>query len=694
MEDYTDSQYSEDSQDDNEQSLSLSELEKSDNIAELLDEEELSRIAIEVMAGYELDFDSCAEWRERVKCAMEIAHQTMETKNHPFPNSSNIKYPLITRAAIDFAARMYPEVIKNNRVVKVHVVGGDPSGEKLKRAKRIATYMSYQTLDESDEWEDGLDRLLHMLPILGTVFRKTYYNPIKKSPCHELCRPDKLTVNYNTKSLLEAQRITQEIVLSQNSIIERVRAGLFCDIELANDDTLDTKDEVTLLEQHCFLDLDDDGYKEPYIVILHKATRKILRIVSRFDQITKNREGEIQCITATQYFTDYHCIRSFDGGFYSQGFGTLLYPLNSAINTLTNQLIDSGTLNNTQGGFLGRGLRMKTGDLKLKLGEWRVLDAASGTNLHQNIVPLPTKEPSGALFQLLNLLIEVSKDLVSANDPMSGKGQTQNVAAGSVNAMIDQGMKVFNAISKRLYRSLRSEFNKIFEINKKYLKQVDYQMVLDDVDADVKLDFNTTHLDVLPVADPSQSSELQRITKAQIIMQMPGIDQHEAAVYFLEALPLETQVITKLLPKPDPNQPPPPADQKDLAQAEFFHAQAQQIMSSIQTDFHKQSLDAASLDLKHHALIVNAQESQARIAKMQADANHGVAKITLAGMKADHNAKVQDINQSLGHEKDSMALALQGMEIQNKDHIAERKLSIEEKKLENDRSNGAGNISD
>lgn len=662
--------------------LKLSEIQKSTNVAELLDKRELEEIGAQVVQGYEIDDASRAEWQELVDKAMDIAKQTLETKNHPYPNSSNVKYPLITQAAVDFAARMYPEIVQNDRVVKVSVIGNDPNNEKFQRASRVGRFLSYQLLHETPEWEDSLDKMLHILPILGTVFKKTYYNPLTRKPVSELCKPDKIVVNYNVQSLDEARRITHMITFHSNDIIERIRRSIYRDVDVSlmkaaegfEEDDVDAP--LELLEQHCYLDLDDDGYKEPYVVTVHKSTGKVLRVVQRFKKVEKNNKDEVIRIEPEQYFTDFHFIRSPDGGFYSVGLGTLLYPLNAAINTLINQLIDAGTINNMQSGFLGRGLRLKNGEFRFRLGEWKVLDAAMGTNLSQNIVPLPTKEPSPTLFQLLGLLIDVGKDLIAANDVMQGKGQTQNVPATTVMTLVEQGMKVYNAINKRLYRSLTKEFKKIYRINSQFLSDKHYRNILDEQLADKKADFKLDNIDILPISDPSMASDAQRLAKAQAIMQVPGLDNYEQTKYYLEALQLNRNTIETLLPPVNKDAPPPPEAQKVMAEIQKLQSEAQAIIMQAQVDSEKNMIEAERLKLEQERVGFQGSEAAARVMKMKQDALNNAAKVELAGAKADQEAQLSELDFLHRREKDEADIALRGLDVRNKREKDEAEIAV------------------
>lgn len=652
--------------------IKLEKLKKSVNIAELLDEDELSKISEQVLTGYELDRESRSEWEDVINKSLEIAKQTLNSKNYPWPNASNIKFPLITKASIDFAARMLPEIIKNDKIVKVSVTGSDPDNLIARRAQRVQEHMCYQLLKQSNDWVDGMDSLLTVLSIMGTAFKKTYYDPFKKRPVSELCLPEKIVVNYNTQSLEKCRRITHEFTFYLNDIIERIRAGLYCDVDLEHLQTGSEYAEdlydppMELLEQHCWLDLDGDNYKEPYIVVVHKASRQVLRIVNRFGYITKNSDGKIKCIEPIEYFTDYHFLKSPDGGFYSLGFGVLLYPLNSGINTLLNQLIDSGTLHNQQSGIIGRGLRIKGGEFKVGLGEWKIADSAVGTSIKDNVVPLPTKEPSPVLFQLLEFLTQVGKDLTSTNEALEGTIPAQNVAATTMLTLVEQGMKVPNSITSRIQRALKKEFYKIFLLNRQYLSDKEYQEVLNDPRVSVKADYEIDSYDILPIAEPNMASDAQRNAKAQALMSLPGLNPYEQMKYYLESLQFDQKLIDKLLPKPDPNAPPPPEAQKMMAEVEKLKAQAQAELAAAQDLSNKNQLEMQRLAIQKQLADAQSSESSMRIYKMEKDTEHGEMKLSLAGAKADHDAQLKEADQLRKQALDQANVTLKSMDSMSK----------------------------
>ncbi len=630
--------------------LSLKEIKDSQNVADLLTPEQLTLIGGQVVRGYELDEASRSEWKEVIDKAMDIAKQIMEPKDFPWPGAANIKMPVITKACIEYAARTMPEIIQNDRIVKGAVVGKDHDGLKQLRSERVSKYMSYQLITKSPDWENGTDSLLQTLPVLGTVFKKTYHNPIENRCISEMCVPEKIVVNYNTQSLETARRITHILQMYKNDVIERQRRGIYredvdINILMPTEGTSHEDEDfpIDILEQHCYLDLDEDDYKEPYVVTVDKNTMTVLRIVARFKNI-EEKKGKVVRIEAEHYFTDFHFIRSPDGGFYSMGFGGLLLPINTTINTLVNQLLDAGTLSNTQGGFLGRGLRIKNGEFKVKMGEWKVLDAASGTNIAENVYPLPVREPSATLFQLLALMLQEAKDLSSTTDALLGKQPAQNVASSTMSQLVEQGTKIFAAINKRVYRSLKKEYQKIYDLNYYYLSQKEYRNVLDDETADVKKDFELGTCDVFPVADPTLSTDQQRLMKASVVQQLTTVDKRAADMMILESLQVDDHIKKALLPAPDPNAPPPPEMQKIMAeiqeiQANISHLAQQAALATAEMQIAQQKMTS---DLRESDARVN--ESMARVWKMQEDALHNKIKDQIVGTKVQHEGQIKDVN--------------------------------------------------
>ncbi len=640
--------------------INLRQLVESKNIAETIDEQKLTQIGSDCAKGFEYDLSTRSEWENNLKDWTKLALQVREEKSWPWPKAANVKYPLLSTAAMQFNARAYPSLIPSNGdVVKVNVIGKDRDGTKLERAKRIGMFMSYQVLYEMHCWEEDMDKLLMMLPIIGTVFKKTYYNPVIKQNVSELVLPENLVVNYWAKSLESAERVSEIIPLSKRLVKEKMMSKTYLDVELGDpipDPTQMTQavaqDEATpyqIIEQHTYLDLDEDGYAEPYVVTFERTSGKVLRIVARFDEDTiyTNEDGDLQRIEPIQYYTKFGFIPNPDGGFYDVGFGLLLGPLNESVNTLINQLIDAGTLSNLQGGFLGKGLKLKMGESRWQPGEWKPVNSTAD-DLRKQIVPLPAKEPSNVLFQLMGSLITSGKELASVAEIFVGKMPGQNTPATTTMATIEQGMKVFTAVYKRVYRALRSEFKKIYDLNRVYLDPNKYAAVIDtEVGPD---DFDKESYDVCPAADPSTPTGTEKLMKAQGLLELlpTGIlDPVEVIRRVLEAQeqPNYERLFNQQIQQTGQMQPPPDPKLQEME----MKGQLEQQKIALQA----QEKQRAAMLAEHSQAVQLAMKTQEHNLKMQADAQ----KAKLSAAEAIHKQRIfsvteqAKVNQQLVHKE-------------------------------------------
>ena len=524
---------------------------KSQNIAESLDKMLLDEIGMRVKKEYEIDVTSRADWKTKSEEAMDLAMQIAKEKSFPWPKAANVIYPLVTTAATQFAARAYPAIVNGRSIVKGVVIGSDdgtpqigpdgqpvmqrgpngqpmpvwktPPGAKRQRADGIGEHMSWQLLDEQPEWEPETDQLLHLLPIIGTVFRKSYFDPGKGRNVSVMVSALKCVVNYHAKSLETAPRITEEFELYPWEITEKERAGLYLVPEQPYGEPENSEGDADkpheFLEQHRYWDLDGDNYPEPYIVTIHKRSEKVVRIVARYDEegVHFSRiKHKIAKIEPIHYYTKYDFIPNPDGGVYSLGFGQLLRPINESINTVLNQLLDAGTLQNAGGGFVGKGLSMNAGAIRFGLGEWKTVNA-SGASLKDSLVPFPAAGPSPVLFELLGFLVEAGKEIAAIKDVLAGDQQNANVPATTTLALIEQGLKVFTAIYKRVHRALKSELNKLYRLNRVYGDDASQYKVGDTWKTILKQDY-ILGAGVEPVSDPTMVSDMQRMGRAQFLL--------------------------------------------------------------------------------------------------------------------------------------------------------------------------------
>ena len=572
--------------------MKIEKLQASQNIAADLPEDQVSRIGLQCLEDLQRDLVSRQDWEKRTVDAMKIAIQLAERKNTPWEGASNVKFPLLSIACIQFQSRIYPQLFATPRPVKMRVIGNDPNSEKHDRAARVSEHMSYQCLEEDETWLSEHDTLLITLPIVGSGFIKSYYNGKTKS-VHVHAKD--LVVNYWAKSLETCSCYTHIVPMYENEVIEKQRRRIFLDLEWH--DPVERNDNFSQLEndsqgkippqnnhnapanfyeQYCYLDLDGDGYKEPYTVTFDIEGR-VYRIINRFANIEQDGK-QILKIEPKHYFTKYTFIPSPDGGFYDMGFGSLLTPINETVNTIINQLIDAGTLANRQGGFIGRGVRLKGGPLKFKMGEYQSINA-TGDDIRKNLIPLVMREPSGTLFTLLTYLVEYGERLSSVSDMMVGKTPGQNTPATTAMAALEEGMKVITAIYQRTYRSLKKEFQKRYLLNRDYLDPQEYYAVEDDQKAIFQADYEGDETDIRPSADPNMSSDVQRLTRLEAISQRahmtPGYNMAALERRFLEQM--NTEGIDEIFPIDENKQPlitPPPDPKTEIESAKF---QAEQI---------------------------------------------------------------------------------------------------------------------
>lgn len=560
----------------------LKEIFKTRNVAELLEEEDLNKIGLNAIYGYEGDDESRAEWKERNKAGMKLAMQLTESKNFPFDNASNVMYPLISISSIQFASRAYPNLIPGWDIVKGKIIGRDDNGMKANKSRRVETHMNWQLNEEMSEWESESDKLLTVIPILGCCFKETYFSPNMKRNVSLYCSPEDIVMHYKAKSMETVPRITKRYNLYPNEIIERIRSGMFSEFDFGEAQQTKTEDETypgndeykphLFLQQHTWLDLDEDGYSEPYIINIHYDTKKVVRVVPRFklSDITMNERGQISKITAQNHYTKFTFLHSPDGSIYDWGFGSLLGPINHTVNTSINQLVDSGTINNCQGGFVGRNINLGRGKsggaLKIALNEWLPVNYG-GDDLRKNIVPLNEfmKEPSGVLFNLLGFMVQAGEKLSSVTELMLGDQSIQNEPATTSLARIEQGLKVFSSIHKRLHKSFKNEFKLLFDLNSENLDPQLYYRIQDDPQEKEisQSDYDKSSCDIIPTSSPEDISNTQKMMKAQILYGLKGQGFNDAEINrrFLEAMQIpEAQTILEA--------PPPPPDPKIVLESE------------------------------------------------------------------------------------------------------------------------------
>ena len=556
-----------------------------DRSKKLSGEEMLAEMGKIVREEYNIDKSSRTEWEENTARSVKLFSTFMRAKNYPWPNSSNVCLPFLSIASIQFQARAYDALIPAKEVVKVLNTDFNNKDE-VERADRVGKYMNYQLLYKMDDFEENMDKTLMQLPLEGSVFKKTYYDAIKKRNVSEYISAFDFVMNYKAKNLDSAERKTHVLYFTVDKIRKRVQSGIFrknaWDLKPGTENISSpiqqTADEAEgksppapehnqeriLLEQHRDWDLDGDGIAEPYVITVDYETEMVLRITDRRTKDSLGKEVTIE------HFTEYIFIPNPEGS-YGLGFGTLISGLNESANSILNEIIDAGALANLQGGFFLEGYGLKGKDFKFERGVYKGVKLQVGVNdIRKLIYDFDFKGPSQSLFAVLGLLFEYSKLVSSVSETMTGQLPASDTPATTVLALIEEGRKVFSAIHKRAHRSFKKELKKNYRLNSIYLDEREYFQVLGETNMPTgeilqagRADFVDTY-DVIPVSDPIITSRSEKVAKAQAIVQdvrtNPLTAGNQEANYiatkrYYEAL--EIPNVEELLKNPEPPDLPP-----------------------------------------------------------------------------------------------------------------------------------------
>ena len=644
--------------------LSHRTLLESPNIAENLGDEGNARLGQMVCECISRDLGAREEWDKMMAESVAMTMQVIEKKQSPWPGAASVKFPLITIAALNYHSRAYPALVQSPEVLKMRLTGQDAGEDRQDLATRISRHMNYQLFVEDENWEEDTDRALIVQPIMGCAFKKVYFDSIEKVNRSELVLPRFIVVPYFTRRLSGARRIAHILYMSEDDLYERVETGLFLDLSGDRDEAkmaakrqqadptrkLTRLDETTdkaqgvrprgdddtmpfeMAEMHVNLDLDGDGYGEPYVVTVRRSTEQVVRIVARYfeDDVewSKTKKGRIARIKKSCSFVKYPFIPSPDGGFYDMGLWSLLLPLSDAISTGVNQLLDAATNQNSGGGFLGRGVKLKGGRTRLNPGEWLPTDSP-GAGLKDNIVPRPTAEPSRALMEMVQLLISYGERVGGAAETSMSEKIGQNTPAGTSEDLMEQGAQLLTGVYKRTYRAMSQEFKLLYELNRNYLPLsttfADLQRG-DLLDISLK-DYREAHGVVLPTADPTIMSKKMRVKQAFALGEVAktgGMDEYQVKKRILKAM--DVPDIEQVLPDPKgPNALPPPPKDPRIVTAEL-RTQVSEL--KIKVTAHLKALE----------LLQKADERRAKVVLLEAQAAAALAQAQATGQNADTEA--------------------------------------------------------
>jgi hypothetical protein len=508
------------------------------NLAEVLDPQDLRNISNELIAGIEKDKASREDWEKTYKDGLEyLGMRFDEERSEPFAGASGVIHPLLGEAVTTFQAQAYKELLPAGGPVKTQVIGAyDSLAEE--QAQRVKEFMNYQITHVMEEFDEELDQMLFYLPLAGSAFKKVYYDEGLGRAVSKFVAPEDLIVPYYTTDLETCNRITNVIKISENEVRKLQSVGFYKKVDISSGDSADeysgVKEEIDklsgmepsyddgevslLYEVHCnleldgFEDLDDEGQptgvKLPYIVTIDANSNDILSVRRNYkeDDPLKNK---------IEYFVHFKFLPGL--GFYGFGLTHMIGGLSKASTSIMRQLIDAGTLANLPAGFKTRGIRIRDEDTPIQPGEFRDVDAPGGS-LRDSIQPLPFKEPSGTLLQLLNILVNSGQKFASIAEINTGQGNP-NAPVGTTLALLERSTKVLSAIHKRLHNSQKKEFKILSNVFQEYLPQ-EYPYAVANNETTIKLSDFDERVDIFPISNPDIFSQSQRIAMAQEMMQL------------------------------------------------------------------------------------------------------------------------------------------------------------------------------
>jgi len=584
-----------------EQAEAEAPMEHNANLAEFLDEGYLGELSSELRSAYEDDQESRSDWEQAYTKGLDQLGVKIVERTEPFQGASGVTHPLIAESVTQFQAQAYKELLPAGGPVATQILGKqDP--EREAQAQRVKNFMNYNIMEVMEEYDPDMDQLLFYLPLSGSTFKKVYYDEAKQRPVAKFIPAQDLVVPYHASDLQTSPRVTHVLRMDFNEVRKMQVAGFYREVDLQSsdagaDEVREKVDEIqgtsktysddvyTLLEMHVDLDLDGfedmspdgepTGIQLPYIVTIDQESGEVLGIRRNFEEGSELAKKQ-------QYFVHYKFMPGL--GFYGFGLIHMIGGLGRAATSILRQLIDAGTLANLPAGFKARGVRVRNDDEPLQPGEWRDIDAPGG-NIRDSIIPLPYKEPSATLAQLLGALIEGGRRFVSLADQQVSN-MNQETPVGTTMAMLERGMKVMSAIHKRLHYAQKTEFRILARIIAENLPP-EYPYEVAGAEQTVKAEDFDRRVDIIPVSDPNIFSMAQRVTLAQTQLQLaqsnPQMHNLHAA-YRRMYTALEVQNIDEILPPP----PQPKAMDPALENARGLMGQLLQAFPDQDHDAHIQ----------------------------------------------------------------------------------------------------------
>ncbi|MGI9251825.1 MAG: hypothetical protein ACR2PR_11645 [Pseudohongiellaceae bacterium] len=530
-------------------------------------------VAGEVRRLYDLAKDSMSEWRKKYEKALKLSKLEPEAahKTFPFEGASNIIMPFVLETMLDFHSRTVPELVWRDKIVAMKTNGRE-NKEKDARAKRTGMYMNYQVKEDMPEWRTEQDKMLLQLPCVGTAFKETYFNATGEKVNSDLLMADEVVFDHKSRTFQEAMDLFVPCKFTRSEVIEHIRGEQ--QWQLDEEDFPDRNmhpEDFDFIRAFTWIDLDGDGLPEPYRVIYYPEKEMIAAVFPAYDEegIHTNDDGDITKVERMDIFTQYRFLPDPEGGPMGMGWGILLSDMFDAINTTFNQMIDAGTLSNLAGnsglidaqmsGSTNRGNRQQAGPIDVTMGELTPI-TTGGKSLRDGIVQFPYSGPNMTLYQLTEYMITQLRQMTNSALNMDSNSQE---AAVMYLARLQQGLKVPNSIVMRVYDCAKMEFKRIAMLNFKHHNSAKYNRVLDEPqEVNMRNDFNPEDCDISTAVDPSQGSDVEQQSRADILLQEAKEDPNnilnKRAIYlqWLEAfgIPNPEEIAPEPSGEPDPMQ--------------------------------------------------------------------------------------------------------------------------------------------
>jgi len=563
-----------------------------DNLADMVSDDTLAAVASYVVDSVEEDKTSREDWVETYTKGIDLLGLKYEARTEPFDGATGVIHPVLNEAVTQFQAGAYKEMLPSTGPVRANIVGL-PNPEVEKQAQRVQDYMNYMIMYEMEEYEPEFDQMLYFLGLAGSAFKKVYRDDVLGRPVSKFVPAEDVVVPYSATDLKTAERVTHVIQMSENELRKYQVNGFYRDIDVSSEDNegsdevTETYDKyegkspagegdmVTLYECHCYLDLpeypdktedgDETGIKLPYIVTISANSQEVL-------SIRRNYRANDPAKSKIPHFVQYKFTPGL--GFYGFGLIHLLGNLSRTATANLRQLIDAGTLSNMPAGFKARGLRIADDQNPLQPGEFRDVDVPGG-DLRTSLMPLPYKEPSATLFQLMGFVVESAQRFIGTTDMGVGDGR-QEMPVGTTIALLERGARIVSAVHKRLHASFKHELKMLAVLFAEDPAPYPYAVGADQT---VKAQDFDGRVDILPVSDPNIFSMSQRVVLAQEQLKLAQAapemhNMHEAFRRVYDALGVQN-VEQVLKPAPVPQPMDPAAENQFASQAAGGQGQMQ-----------------------------------------------------------------------------------------------------------------------